>query len=463
MRRVPRLREDLGELGLADRGLALQQQRGRPSSRARKTAVATDRWRCSRAPGTLPDGLMDRAPAGRRSRWSSAESTRTYGPDTRAISCWGSGGLPSLGMGWDRGVGEWVHVAGGAELSVLRTEDVHSRKSQASASAARRAATWHLVAFGDRTSLAAWVELPDDDAGRVFLEDGRPRRRRGLADPSRRPAGGGGLRRRCRADPHPPGARRSASSSSTGAGHKVVTRIALEIPKGHPLHDAWIDNEGSQGEGAAFMQRPPADRQGEGPSAFIEFGPEGDEPSGFGPGDALAGGGGLADERGDTCSCRSPCGTRRSSCRRTARTSAILRSGRITGSTCSATSRIDRPRRRARPGDAAARADEVWKLPLLDGKPGRPGTDAQRPGDRRPRHEEGEGEPRAPRTADRRRDAGMTTTVEPTPSEERRARPVRDQPGPAPPAGRHARRRGHELRALLAARDDGRAAALRAA
>ena len=52
-----------------------------------------------------------------------------------------------------------------------------------------------LVAFGDRTSLAAWVELPDDDAGRYSLEDGRPGRCRGLVDPSRRPAGGGGLRR----------------------------------------------------------------------------------------------------------------------------------------------------------------------------------------------------------------------------------------------------------------------------
>ena len=60
------------------------------------------------------------------------------------------------------------------------------------------------------------------------------------------------------------------------------TRIALDIPAGHPLHDSWVDAESSQGEGAAFMQGGHLlIAKEKDPAAFIEFGPEGDAPAGF--------------------------------------------------------------------------------------------------------------------------------------------------------------------------------------
>ena len=111
-------------------------------------------------------------------------------------------------------------------------------------------------------------------------------------------------------------------------------------------------------------------------------------------------------------SSRSRSGTHRSSWRPTARTSATSRSAPTGGSTCSATS----PQSIARVGDAGRRRSRRAGRRGLGAAEARwqargPGADPQRPGDRGTRHEEGEGEPRAPRTADRG-GSGVVTTAD---------------------------------------------------
>ena len=51
------------------------------------------------------------------------------------------------------------------ELSVLRTEDVPLQEVSGVCLRREAGGDMALVAFGDRTSIAAWVELPSDDGG----------------------------------------------------------------------------------------------------------------------------------------------------------------------------------------------------------------------------------------------------------------------------------------------------------
>lgn len=257
-----------------------------------------------------------------------------------------------------------------AELSVLRTEDVPLQEVSGVCLRREAGGDMALVAFGDRTSMAAWVELPDDDRGAyrwqtVDMADVEgsliPR-----DDPQVEAVCADGAGRILILQESPP-----RVELLDWAGHKVVTRIALEIPADHPLHDSWVDSEGSQGEGAAFM------RNGhlliakeKDPAAFIEFGPEGDEPSGFGADTALAGGARWPTDDGDRTfvplAVWNPSVKLQANCedfsdlevgpdRRlyllSDKSQSIARVGELV------------------PGDGVARADEVWKLPLLDGKP----------------------------------------------------------------------------------------------
>lgn len=155
------------------------------------------------------------------------------------------------------------------------------------------------------------------------------------------------------------------------AGHRVITRIALDIPKDHPLYDSWIDSEGSQGEGAAFMDNGHLlIAKEKDPAAFIEFGPEGEAPSGFGAKTALEGGAKWPTEEGD---------------RVFVPLAVWMPSVKLHGA-CEDFSDLEvGPDRRLYllsdksasivrvadliPGDPVARADEVWELPMLDGKP----------------------------------------------------------------------------------------------
>ena len=227
-----------------------------------------------------------------------------------------------------------------------------------------------LVAFGDRTSIAAWVDLPSDDGGvytwqTVDMADVEgsliPR-----DDPQVEAVCADGAGRILILQESPP-----RVELLDWAGHRVVTRIALHVPDGHPLHDSWVDAEGSQGEGAAFMKNGHLlIAKEKDPAAFVEFGPEGEAPSGFGPESALEGGAAWPTDHGDrvfvplavwmpSVKLEANCadfsdlevGPDRRLYLLSDKSQAIARLGELVV------------------GDPVARADEVWQLPTLDGKP----------------------------------------------------------------------------------------------
>ena len=259
---------------------------------------------------------------------------------------------------------------GGTELTVLRTEDVPLQEVSGVCLRREAGGDMAVVAFGDRTSLAAWVDLPSDDHGAytwntVDMADVEgsliPR-----DDPQVEAVCADGDGRILILQESPP-----RVELLDWAGHRVVTRIALDIPKGHPLYDSWIDSEGSQGEGAAFMQNGHLlIAKEKDPAAFIEFGPEGDTASGFGPETALEGGARWPTVEGDRTfvplAVWMPSvklqnasedfsdlevGPDRRLYLLSDKSASIVRVGHLEA------------------GDAVARAEEVWELPVLEGKP----------------------------------------------------------------------------------------------
>jgi hypothetical protein len=258
----------------------------------------------------------------------------------------------------------------GTTLSVHRTEDVPLLEVSGLCLRREAGGDMALVAFGDRTSIAAYVDLPDDDEGAyawktVDMADVEgsliPR-----DDPQVEAVCADGAGRILILQESPP-----RVELLDWAGHRVVTRIALDIPKDHPLYDSWIDGEGSQGEGAAFMDNGHLlIAKEKDPAAFIEFGPEGEAPSGFGAETALKGGAKWPTEEGDrvfvplavwmpSVKLQGACedfsdlevGPDRRLYLLSDKSASIVRVADLT------------------PGDPVARADEVWALPTLDGKP----------------------------------------------------------------------------------------------
>ncbi len=255
-------------------------------------------------------------------------------------------------------------------LFVLRTEDVPLQEVSGVCLRREAGGDMAVVAFGDRTSIAAWVELPSDDAGAyvwktVDLADVEgshiPRR-----DAQVEAVCADGAGRILILQESPP-----RVELLDWAARQVDTRIELDIPVGHDLHDSWIDVEGSQGEGAAFMANGHLlIAKEKDPAAFIEFGPAGDHPSGFGPDSALAGGARWPIDDGDhvfvplavwlptdelieACADFSDLevGPDRRLYLLSDRSQSIARLAPLTL------------------GDDRAAADEVWDLPKLDGKP----------------------------------------------------------------------------------------------
>jgi hypothetical protein len=257
-----------------------------------------------------------------------------------------------------------------SELSVLRTEDVPLQEVSGVCLRREAGGDMALVAFGDRTSIAAWVDLPSDDGGvytwqTVDMADVEgsliPR-----DDPQVEAVCADGAGRILILQESPP-----RVELLDWAGHRVVTRIALDVPDGHPLHDSWVDAESSQGEGAAFMQNGHLlIAKEKDPAAFVEFGPKGEAPSGFGPESALEGGAAWPTDPGDrvfvplavwmpSVKLEANCadfsdlevGPDRRLYLLSDKSQAIARLGELVV------------------GDPVARADEVWQLPTLDGKP----------------------------------------------------------------------------------------------
>ena len=255
-------------------------------------------------------------------------------------------------------------------LSVLRTDDVPLLEVSGLCLRREAAGDMALVAFGDRTSIAAWVELPSDDLGAC---DWKTLDLAGVQgsliprdDPQVEAVCADGAGRILILQESPP-----RVELLDWAAQRVVTRIALDIPTDHELYESWIDSEGSQGEGAAFMQNGHLlIAKEKDPAAFIEFGPEGDEPSGFDADTALEGGAIWPTEEGDRVFV--PLGVWMPSVKLQAasedfsdlevgpdrrlyllsdKSASIVRVGELV------------------PGDTVARAEQVWELPMLDGKP----------------------------------------------------------------------------------------------
>lgn len=258
----------------------------------------------------------------------------------------------------------------GTTLSVLRTEDVPLLEVSGLCLRRETGGDMALVAFGDRTSVAAWVELPNDDKGAYVWKTVDMADVEGSLiprdDPQVEAVCADGAGRILILQESPP-----RVELLDWAAHRVVTRIALDIPTDHPLYESWIDSEGSQGEGAAFMQNGHLlIAKEKDPAAFIEFGPEGDAPSGFGPETALEGGARWPTEEGDrvfvplavwmpSVKLQSACedfsdlevGPDRRLYLLSDKSASIVRVGELL------------------PTDGVARAEEVWQLPVLDGKP----------------------------------------------------------------------------------------------
>ncbi len=255
-------------------------------------------------------------------------------------------------------------------LSVIRTEDVPLQEVSGICLRREAGGDMAIVAFGDRTSVAAWVELPDDDRGTytwktVDLADVEgsqiPRQ-----DPQVEAVCADGAGRILILQESPP-----RVELLDWEHREVDTRIALDIPKGHALHDSWIDVDSSQGEGAAFMQNGHLlIAKEKDPAAFIEFGPAGDEPGGFGPDSALAEGAGWPIKGGDhvfvPLAVWMPSAKLQANCEDF--------SDLEVGPDRRLYLLSDKSQSIARVaelvvGDEVARADEVWMLPTLDGKP----------------------------------------------------------------------------------------------
>ena len=259
---------------------------------------------------------------------------------------------------------------GERRLTVLRTDDVPLLEVSGLCLRREAGGDMALVAFGDRTSIAAWVELPSDDRGAYVWQTLDLAGVQGSLiprdDPQVEAVCADGAGRILILQESPP-----RVELLDWAAQRVVTRIALDIPTGHPLYDSWIDSEGSQGEGAAFMQNGHLlIAKEKDPAAFIEFGPEGDEPSGFDADTALEGGAVWPTDEGDRVFV--PLAVWMPSVKLQAasedfsdlevgpdrrlyllsdKSASIVRVGELV------------------PGDTVARAEQVWELPTLDGKP----------------------------------------------------------------------------------------------
>jgi hypothetical protein len=151
----------------------------------------------------------------------------------------------------------------------------------------------------------------------------------------------------------------------------VVTSIALEVDSGHPLFDAWMDPDGSRGEGAVLLSNGNLlVAKEKRPTAFLEFGPEGGVPSGFRAGTALAAGTAWPAVAGDhtfvALATWMPDAGLRDACKDFSDLE-VGPDGRLyllsdkSGSLARLGDLI--------PGSGTASTDSVWRLGKLDGKP----------------------------------------------------------------------------------------------
>ena len=175
-------------------------------------------------------------------------------------------------------------------LSIQRTE--HVPIVEVSGVCLRRGADGRmsLIAIGDRSAVAAWVVLPeDDDEPWVWSEVDITHVKGSLMpmdDPQIEAVCSDGEGRVLLLQEAP-----ARVELFDWTAEQVIATIDLDVPAGHPLSEAWLDPEGSRGEGAVLLANGHLlIAKEKDPPAFIEFGPAGESPSGLGPGTVLAGG-----------------------------------------------------------------------------------------------------------------------------------------------------------------------------
>ena len=151
----------------------------------------------------------------------------------------------------------------------------------------------------------------------------------------------------------------------------VVTSIALELGDGHPLSEPWEDPKGSRGEGAVLLSNGHLlVAKEKRPTAFLEFGPAGEPPSGYRTGLALDAGQGWPAVAGErtfvALATWMPDARLRDACKDFSDLE-VGPDGRLyllsdkSGSLARLGDLV--------PGSGAASAEEVWRLGKLDGKP----------------------------------------------------------------------------------------------
>ena len=175
-------------------------------------------------------------------------------------------------------------------LSVQRTE--HVPLVEVSGVCLRRGAdgSMSLIAIGDRSAVAAWVVLPEDDDEAWVWSEVDITKVQGSLMPIRDPqieavcSDGEGRVLLLQEAP-------ARVELLDWVDERVVATVDLVIPAGHPLSEAWLDPEGSRGEGAVLLANGHIlIAKEKDPPAFIEFGPAGETPSGCGPSTVLADG-----------------------------------------------------------------------------------------------------------------------------------------------------------------------------
>lgn len=171
---------------------------------------------------------------------------------------------------------------GGADLTVTGVVDVPLREVSGACRGRDASGMLTLVAVGDASTLVAQASLPADGRGELVWETGD------LADVSgtRLPRRDGQIEACCvdgagrllLLREAPPRAELIDLSTRT-----TFATFVLEIPSSHELAKAWRDANGSGAEGAVLL------RNGhllvakeKDPLALVEFGPRGESASGFG-------------------------------------------------------------------------------------------------------------------------------------------------------------------------------------
>lgn len=262
-----------------------------------------------------------------------------------------------------------------AGLAIVRTVDVPLEEVSGLCLRRGPGGVLQVVAIGDRAAIGAWATVPDDPDGPVRWETASLT---GLAG-TRLPADDPQIEAVC-AD----GAGRVLLLQESPArvelvdppARRVVASIDLDIPDDHPLGPAWRDPDGSRGEGAVFLANGHLlIIKEKDPSAFIEFGPEGEAASGFRAG-ALEGGTALRPgeawpvQPGEQTFVLLAAWTPDRELARACRDLSDLEVGPdgrlyvLSDKSASIARLADLD-----PGYPFARAHETWELPPLDGKP----------------------------------------------------------------------------------------------